>query len=270
MKINSIHIQNFRKLQLCTIDFSEKETIFVGANNSGKTTAMDALMIFLKTKSFKTQDFTLCHWKSLNEVGENWIKADELKEEDKSVKLLEQYLPILDLWIEVENSELHYVSHIIPTLDWKGGLLGIRLRFEPKDMDELIKEFIALYNKSNKLSQEKGKDFKLWPKTFWDFCERKLNAHFTIKTYLLDPHKYDEKQELLDNNIALEGDVLKGLIKIDIINAQRGFSDANSETVESNNSRNLSSQLRAYYDKHLNPTLEPTEKDIDALESILS
>ncbi|WP_353158790.1 AAA family ATPase [Myroides odoratus] len=268
MKINSIHLQNFRKLQSCAIDFSEKETIFVGANNSGKTTAMDALMIFLKTKSFKTQDFTLCHWKNLNEVGENWIKAQELKEEDKSVKLLEQYLPILDLWIEVENSELHYVSHIIPTLDWKGGLLGIRLRFEPKDMDELIKEFITLYNKSNKLSQEKGKDFKLWPKTFWDFCERKLNAHFTIKTYLLDPDKYEEKQELLDNNIALDGDVLKGLIKIDIINAQRGFSDANSETIESNNSRNLSSQLRAYYDKHLNPTLEPTEKDIDALESI--
>lgn len=268
MKINSIHIQNFRKLQSCTIDFSEKETIFVGANNSGKTTAMDALMIFLKTKSFKTQDFTLCHWKNLNEVGENWIKVDELKEEDKSIKLLEPYLPILDLWIEVENAELHYVSHIIPTLDWKGGLLGIRLRFEPKDMDELMKEFITLYNKSNKLSQEKGKDFKLWPKTFWDFCERKLNAHFTIKTYLLDPDKYDEKQELLDNNIPLDGDVLKGLIKIDIINAQRGFSDANSETVESNNSRNLSSQLRAYYDKHLNPTLEPTEKDIDALESI--
>ncbi|WP_312322468.1 ATP-dependent endonuclease [Soonwooa sp.] len=268
MKINSIHIQNFRKLQSCKIDFSEKETIFVGANNSGKTTAMDALMIFLKTKSFKTQDFTLSHWKSLNEVGENWIKADELKEEDKSVKLLEQYLPILDLWIEVENSELHYVSHIIPTLDWKGGLLGIRLRFEPKDMAELIKEFITLYSKSNKLSQDKGKDFKLWPKTFWDFCERKLNAHFVIKTYLLDPDKYEEKQELLDNNIALDGDVLKGLIKIDIINAQRGFSDANSETVESNNSRNLSSQLRAYYDKHLNPTLEPTEKDINALESI--
>lgn len=268
MKINSIHIQNFRKLQSCKIDFSEKETIFVGANNSGKTTAMDALMIFLKTKSFKTQDFTLCHWKDLNEIGEDWIKADELKEEDKSVKLLEQYLPILDLWIEVENSELHYVSHIIPTLDWKGGFLGIRLRFEPKDMDDLIKEFITLYNKSNKLSQEKGKDFKLWPKTFWDFCERKLNAHFAIKTYLLDPDKYDEKQELLDNNIALDGDVLKGLIKIDIINAQRGFSDANSESLESNNSRNLSSQLRAYYDKHLNPTLEPTEKDIDALESI--
>ncbi len=268
MKINSIHIQNFRKLQSCKIDFSEKETIFVGANNSGKTTAMDALMIFLKTKSFKTQDFTLCNWKDLNKIGANWIKSDELKEEDKTVKLLEQYLPVLDLWIEVDNSELHYVNHIIPTLDWKGGLLGIRLRFEPKDMDELIKEFITLYNKSNKLSQEKGKDFKLWPKHLWDFCERKLNTHFTLKTYLLDPDKYNDKQELLDNSAALDGDVLKGLIKIDIINAQRGFSDANSDTAENNSSRNLSSQLRAYYDKHLNPTLEPTEKDINALESI--
>lgn len=268
MRIKFIQIQNFRKLHSCQIDFSEKETIFVGANNSGKTTAMDALITFLKTKSFKTQDFTLSNWKSLNEIGENWIKNKELKEEEKSVKLVEPYLPILDLWIQVDNSELHYVSHIIPTLDWKGGLLGVRLRFEPKNMDELIQEFITLYNKSNKLSQEKGKDFKLWPKTFWDFCERKLNTHFTLRTYLLDPEKPNEKQELAENNIPVDGDVLKGLIKIDIINAQRGFSDANSETADSNITRNLSSQLRTYYDKHLNPTLEPTEKDIDALESI--
>ncbi len=94
-----------------------------------------------KTKNFKTQDFTLSNWKSLNQIGEKWIKAAELKEEEKSVKLFEPYLPILDLCIQVDNSELHYVSHIIPTLDWKGGLLDVRLRFEPKDMDELIQEF---------------------------------------------------------------------------------------------------------------------------------
>ena len=43
MKIQSIDIQNFRKLLQCHIDFSEKTTLFVGANNSGKTSAMDAL-----------------------------------------------------------------------------------------------------------------------------------------------------------------------------------------------------------------------------------
>lgn len=52
MKIDFIHIQNFRKLKDCRIDFSEKETIFVGANNSGKTTAMDAMIKFLKKTNF--------------------------------------------------------------------------------------------------------------------------------------------------------------------------------------------------------------------------
>lgn len=62
MRIKFVLIQNFRKLQSCRIDFSEKETIFVGANNSGKTTAMDALRTFLERKNFKTQDFTLSHF----------------------------------------------------------------------------------------------------------------------------------------------------------------------------------------------------------------
>ncbi|MCL1665573.1 AAA family ATPase [Elizabethkingia ursingii] len=267
MKIKFVEIQNFRKLQSCKIDFSEKETIFVGANNSGKTTAMDALITFLKTKKFKTQDFTLSNWKKLNEVAGIWVSNKELNDEEKSVRLLEDYLPTLDLWIHVENSELHYVSHIIPTLDWKGGLLGVRLRYEPKSIDDLIQEFSSTYNKSNQLLKEKGKVFKLWPKHFWDFCERKLNSHFTLRTYLLDPDKTDEKQELSEHNIPLDGDVLKGLIKLDIINAQRGFSDINSDSKDYN-TQNLSSQLRSYYDKHLNPSLEPTESDLEALESI--
>lgn len=267
MRISTVEIQNFRKLKSCKIDFSEKETIFVGANNSGKTTAMDALMTFLKTKNFRTQDFTLSNWKELNKVSEKWTNK-EVKEEEKSIKLIEDFLPTLDLWLYVGNHELHYVSHIIPTLDWKGGLLGVRLRYEPKDINELIKDFSSTYNKSNQLLKEKKKTFKLWPKHFWDFCERKLGTYFTLRAYLLDPDKHDTRQELTESNIALDGDVLKGLIKIDIINAQRGFSDVNSDNIDNNNLKNLSSQLRAYYDKHLNPSLEPTETDLEALESI--
>lgn len=268
MRIKFVQIQNFRKLQSCRIDFSEKETIFVGANNSGKTTAMDALMIFLEKKNFKTQDFTLSNWKELNKIGETWISETELSEDEKSIKKIEPYLPSLDLWIEVEDSELHYVSHIIPTLDWRGGLLGVRLRFEPKEIEELIKEFSLAHNNANQLLQEKGKSFKLWPKHFWDFCERKLSSLFTFKTYLLDPEKSNEFQEISDSSLAIDGDVLKGLIKVDIINAQRGFTDANTESTENSSHRNLSAQLRAYYDKHLNPSVEPTESDLEALESI--
>lgn len=48
MKISSIDIKNFRKLKECSIDLNGNETVFVGANNSGKTSAMDAIRKFLK------------------------------------------------------------------------------------------------------------------------------------------------------------------------------------------------------------------------------
>lgn len=270
MKIDFIKIKNFRKLHSCKIEFSVKETIFVGANNSGKTTAMDALITFLKKKEFKTQDFTISNWTELNKIAETWITNSDLSEEDKSIKFLEPYLPSLDLWINVEASELRYVSHLIPTLDWEGGLLGIRLIFQPKNFETLIEEYIISRNKVNKLNTDSGKNIELWPKDFWQFCEKKLNSLFEIKTYILDPKKFDVDQELTEHNIALEGNPLNGLIKIDTINAQRGFSDANSDNPESQNSRNLSSQLRSYYDKHLNPSIDPTENDLDALESLNS
>jgi predicted ATP-dependent endonuclease of OLD family len=37
MKIEAIEIGNFRKLQNVRVGISDKETVFVGANNSGKT-----------------------------------------------------------------------------------------------------------------------------------------------------------------------------------------------------------------------------------------
>ena len=47
MKLAMIRVQNFRKLKDIRLDFSDKTTLFVGANNSGKTSAMDALRKFL-------------------------------------------------------------------------------------------------------------------------------------------------------------------------------------------------------------------------------
>lgn len=268
MKIAFVRIKNFRKLKNCKIEFSDKETIFVGANNSGKTTAMDALITFLEKKDFKTQDFTITNWKELKIIAENWITKETLEDEDKSVKLLEPHLPSLDLWFDVDISELRYVSHIIPTLDWNGGLIGLRLILQPKNIESLIEEYLLARKKVIDLNTKSGKSVELWPANFWQFCDKKLKNLFEIKSYLLDPDKYEEDQELSDQNIELEGNPLNGLIKIHTINAQRGFSDANSDNPESNNTKSLSSQLRSYYDKHLNPSIDPSEQDLEALEKL--
>ena len=76
MRILEINIQNFRKLLQCHIEFSEKTTLFVGANNSGKTSAMDALGKFLADKTFTFNDITISERSEINKIGVNWVQED--------------------------------------------------------------------------------------------------------------------------------------------------------------------------------------------------
>ena len=140
-QISFIEIQNFRKLKSCCIDFGEKEILFVGANNSGKTSAMDALILFLKKsrrKEISTTDFTLSNWHSINEIGKTWIECEKQEELDLGIKQWISLLPAIDIWLDVNNKEIHYVSHLIPTLSWDGGKLGVRLCLEPKNYNGLV------------------------------------------------------------------------------------------------------------------------------------
>lgn len=272
MRIEFLHLQNFRKLKNCRIDIATKETVFVGANNSGKTSAMDALILFLtKNRVFDFKDFTLSNWAAINKIGDNWLKEQDVTKIDFSLNSWVSEIPTLDIWLKVENNELQHVSHIIPSLDWKGGILGVRLRYEPIDLEELYSEFIEVANNSKKIYDAKGdtkSTFKLWPKNLRDFLDKKLNNHFKVQTYLLDPTKHEHPQLLSDMDVAIQGDVLDKLINVDIINAQRGFTDANADSGEGGNSKNLSTQLRGYYEKHLNPSINPTTADINALKQL--
>ena len=78
MKIETIEIGNFRKLKSVRIGISDETTVFVGANNSGKTSAMLTLRYFLveqERNRFTLNDITLSHWPAIDEMGQNWEKA---------------------------------------------------------------------------------------------------------------------------------------------------------------------------------------------------
>jgi len=112
MRIKFIEIQNFRKLRSCRVEFAEKTTVFVGANNSGKTSAMDALILFLVDKGqFTTTDFTLSNWNEIDKIGESWVKDNsENPLPDLSIAQWLKYLPSIDVWITVANNEIQYVD----------------------------------------------------------------------------------------------------------------------------------------------------------------
>jgi predicted ATP-dependent endonuclease of OLD family len=289
MHIEFVEIQNFRKLKAIRIDFTAQTTVFVGANNSGKTSAIEALGCFLVDRGrFAANDFTLSNWKAIDQIGTDWeALADQLVPAGPSLANWETVLPSLDLWLRVEGDEVHYVNHLLPTLEWEGGLLGVRLRLEPEKVEELHKEFVkAIREVKETLSAVRPRDgspapaVALWPRKMTDFLERRLGTFFKVRAYSLDPNKrvppengIAHPQSLPAGCESIDGDPLKGLIQIDVIYAQRDFADPTSskDRVEGRvrrETRKLSAQLRSYYGRHLDPTNSPEPSDLEALGAI--
>lgn len=296
MRIDFVELANFRRLRAVRVDFAKEKTVFVGANNSGKTSAMVALRRFLvarERKRFSLTDFSLSYWPEIDTIGRVWEKAQDEQKEIPKLDL-DKLLPFLDLWLQVEQGEEHYVQKVIPSLDWKAGLLGLRLRLEPEKAVELQTEFLAARTAA-KAAQNGGVTaaekmpgeapmVALWPESLTAFLERKLGQYLVVRAYPLDPTKCvapqngaARPQALVAEAMPLEGDPLRGLIRIDEIAAQRGFgaveADQDDDDVEgfgsvSTGSRKLSDQLRSYYKRHLDPAQTPDAQDIAALKAI--
>jgi predicted ATP-dependent endonuclease of OLD family len=293
MLIEFVEIANFRKLLSTRIGLSPEKTVFVGANNSGKTSAITALRYFLvdrERSSFCFNDFTLAHWPTVNAMGAAW-EAARVANQPLPKPEWDPFLPFLDVWLQVAEDEVHYVQKILPTLDWDGGRLGVRMRLEPRDAAQLQHEYgaaraqaMTLQAAGAALAEEQGKpatDFQvaLWPQNLVDFLQRRLTTFFSVKAYVLDPaacvdpEHVAAKPQPLNGSEPIDGDPFRGLIRIDEISAQRGFGTTGEDkddeaTTSVSASRKLSVQLRQYYTRHLDPYENPNAQDLLALRAI--
>lgn len=255
MKIQSVHIRNYRKLKNCHIDFGEKETVLVGANNSGKTSAISAIVWFLKnTDRFTLKEFTATNWASINEIGEKWLEHDSVDEALLSSHQWDNIVPSMDVWINVEDGEQYRVNHLIPSLiSWDGKKVGVRGQYEPTDIKKLYTVYKEAKLKAKALEDtdewENAGSPELYPKNLCDFLGKGLNLreYFDVKYYIidpaLDPDNEDEVQITPDNEIG--NNPLDGLIKVDTILASRDLSDPEGQT--DSDIDTLSKQFQQYY-----------------------
>lgn len=254
---------------------------------------MTALRYFLADRErsrFCINDFTLAHWPTIKEMGNSWEAAHAAGDE-LPVPEWDSVLPFLDVWLQVAKDEVHYVQRILPTLDWDGGRLGVRMRLEPKDSAQLQKEFVTARAQvltlqmvgADQAAKQGGAaaDFQvaIWPQDLVEFLQRKLTASFTVRAYVLDPAACVDpehgraKPQLLNGSDPIDGNPFRGLIRIDEISAQRGFGVPGEDSDEDatggvSGSRKLSTQLRQYYARHLDPCENPDAEDLVALKAI--
>ena len=130
MYIEALRIRNFRRLRDVRINLASDISIFVGANNSGKTSAAHAIQLFTSTSRvrFSIHDFSAGSWTMIDAFGEG--------QQDAVLPTIS-----LDIWFNVGPMDLHRIVNLLPSLSWQGHLVGIRIEFAAIDPEALLANF---------------------------------------------------------------------------------------------------------------------------------
>lgn len=126
MHLRKLAVRNFRRLHDVVIDLASDISIFVGANNSGKTSVGHALQLFTGKSRFNIHDFNAECWTDIVTFGEGADAA--------SLPSLE-----LDIWFEVTPNDVHRVVDLLPSLSWSGSLVGMRVAFSPSILKKSVR-----------------------------------------------------------------------------------------------------------------------------------
>jgi hypothetical protein len=231
MHLQSYRLQNYRRLRDVHVELAHDISIFVGANNSGKTSATQAIQMFLSGRKdqFSRFDFSSYAWQLLDELG----SADPAGDATALIPSI-----ILDLWFEVSEPDLYLVIPILPSLNWRGTQVGMRIEFGPRNVAELLQHFRETRAETQQQAEALGEDagsYIPWPKTLTDFLEKELHREFEFRYFVLDRAQFDDKfVQNLDYVPAPIGNdpsgaaIIKSLVRVDCLNAQRHLADPNS------------------------------------------
>jgi predicted ATP-dependent endonuclease of OLD family len=226
MKIDRIDIRNFRRLENISAGIEERETVFVGPNNSGKTSATAIFRCFLGQRKFRIYDFSVARIGEFDAFGVNG-EADSLP----SIEL--------DVWFKVDPDSIEFgrAFTLLPNLSDNFERLGVRLRYATPDPAKLREAYLAACPQVDDEPPEKTLSAFL-------ATDSELNRHFEITYASLEATDNDVTATALDKD---EGrNLLQNLVRIDFVGAQRNIDDD-----EENRSNKLSRAFAGFYQKNL-------------------
>ncbi len=227
MKIKKVHLRNFRRLEDVEIGFENEETVFVGPNNSGKTSATTAFQLFLIHQNFNIHDFSVSRIADIDAFG---IRNDADVGSLPSIEM--------DLWFSIDpDIEYGRVGELLPNALSNVKEVGIRLEYCVKDGEKLKSEYLSAFPRLENGGQKKRLSHFL-------SLQGNMSRHFAISYFALENTE--------SGTITLPRDpeegkrVLRSLIRVDFVDAQRNFDD-----YEIGRSNRLSTAFAAFYKKNL-------------------
>lgn len=303
MKLQAYRLQNYRRLRDVVIELDDEISIFVGANNSGKTSAVQGLYSMLRgeAKKFELFDFSAALWAEIDAIGKTAPGDQDAPKRLPSI--------LLDLWFRVSEDDLATAMSLLPSTEWDGKCVGIRVAFEPRDAYELVRNFHELHEKANNAAialaakrkksiepaaeggtdtvEEMGEasEYKPWPESLTKYLTKELSKEYTFRYYVLDERSFDGylTKEVDYEPLPLGKEpggaaILKSLVRVDFLRAQRHLDDP--DVGSSDRAESLSRRLSRFYHRNLEKrgddhaalkALDTSEKELNIhLEEVFS
>jgi predicted ATP-dependent endonuclease of OLD family len=234
MRLTKMDVENFRLLEDASINLdSEKATtVFVGPNNSGKTSMAEALGLFVKgaAKDFSISDFSITtHPKFMAFERSALIPTEVADEEDKDIiaSKVEPVLPQMSMTLHFDYQEmaedLAVVGELLMDLDEQSHRISVHIEFGVTDPAQLASGYEAEHKKA--------------PLSLLEFLSTRLTDYYALAFYKVTPDKV--VRELLPDRAVLDR-----LLKIDFLPAQRHLEDQ-----ESTHATRLSRLLNTHYER---------------------
>ncbi|RJE13302.1 ATP-dependent endonuclease [Bacillus cereus] len=292
MFIEKLNIKNYKKLKDAKVCLSQKQNLFIGPNNSGKTSAIEILVKFLTDKKyFNIYDVTIGNWSQLDDLFTLYYSkhdkdGQELELADLYKKMI-RLLPTLKVTLKIEETELYHVKSLIPYLNKECKKVAVTYTYEPLDFEKLILDYKNFQYSVNKWKEHtlESQNVQLedleeiaedhWPSNFKSFLatDNRFKKYFTIKYYISNPDLEDG--DIYDVSTSLPTNPLKNIVKVSVIGAQRGLIDSNEDgdtidgtKINVNNTKKLSKLFSNYYSDYLNPINQYSEKDFMILNAV--
>lgn len=265
MYLHSYRISNYRRLRDVYIELASDISIFVGSNNSGKTSGTQALYAFASGSKdkFSLYDFSSACWKDFDDLG-NLEEGGREQPRPPSITL--------DLWFEVTANDLYLVMPLLPSMTWAGTQVGLRIEFAARDSVDLLEKFrtarVEAQTKAAALEKRENEKYVPWPKSLTDYLKDELLHEFEFKYFVLDRSQFDEahKPQKGYEPVPLGKEpggaaILKSLIKVDNLSAQRHLADPAAGT---GRYEDLSKRLSRFYKRNL----DQRQEDHSALRAL--
>ena len=232
MRLERIGIRNFRLLRRFSIDLTKDKTttVLVGPNNSGKTSVMEALRLFLATsgnpsrRQLSIHDFSQMQACVFRSIQKHIEKSDD---KEKCIEHVRRSAPRIrmDLIFSYEENtpDLAVANELLMDLDPESNRVGLRIEFGIENAKAMIEDF-----KARRLPKE----------SLFDFLSDKLSTYYGLSFFKISEDGRETE--------PLEGrDVVRRLIKVDMVPAQRFIDDE-----ESSRAAKLSKLLHDHYSRY--------------------